>query len=145
MTFSSLRLCLFASAIINAGTICPVGASQRPACSVLPLAEIETIVGNSLSIGRASSARPERDSTHSACGYNPKERVGRGLLFTLISAQGPKLAEAQSQARADPMHIFGATAIKSGMFVSARVISMKGFTTDMAMSERVLAAALRHL
>jgi len=145
MKLSSPCVCLFASAIITAATIGSAAASPRLACSVLPLAEIESIVGNSLSVGRAGSARPERDSTHSACGYNPKERVGRGLLFTLITASGPKLAESQSQARADPMHTFGATAIKGGMFVSARVIDMKGFTTDMATSEKVLAAALRHL
>ena len=145
MKFSSRCVCLFTSAIITAATIGSAVASPRLACSVLPLAEIESIVGNSLTVGRAAKARPERDSTHSACGYDPKDRVGRGLLFTLITASGPKLAEAQSQTRADPGHTFGATAIKGGMFVSARVIDMKGFTTDMAMSEKVLAAALRHL
>ena len=145
MKLSSRCVCLIASAIMTAATIGSAVASPRLACSVLPLAEIESIVGNSLTVGRAAKARPERDSTHSACGYDPKDRVGRGLLFTLITASGPKLAEAQSQTRADPGHTFGATAIKGGMFVSARVIDMKGFTTDMAMSEKVLAAALRHL
>lgn len=145
MKVSSPCLCLFASAIIAAASIGSAAASPRLACSVLSLAEIESIVGNSLSVGRAARAVPERDSTHSACGYNPKERVGRGLLFTLITASGPKLAEARSQTRADPGHTFGATAIKGGMFVSARVIDTKSFTTDMAMSEKVLAAALRHL
>ena len=145
MRFSSPCVYLFASAIITASTIGSAAASPRLACSVFPLAEIESIVGNALSVGRAARAGPERDSTHSACGYNPKERAGRGLLFTLITASGPKLAEAQSQTRADPGHTFGATAIKGGMFVSARVIDTKDFTTDMAMSEKVLAAALRHL
>lgn len=140
----------FVAAGLIVAAVALADASPRPACGVLSLAEIRSLVGAQVTVFEAGSSPPATrgDTTMSTCTYVQTDAGGHpakgsGAKVTLMWAPDAKLA--QSNDFYTKRHV-EASGMKGNVLVLAWIgDTAKGKAGDWSASQKLLAAALQKL
>ncbi|HEY5094085.1 MAG TPA: hypothetical protein VII69_03100 [Candidatus Eremiobacteraceae bacterium] len=145
MKISRLFLSALAIAIVGYAIPAPANAAPRPACSVLPLADVRAIVAAPVTVYQPGSSNPtvQGDSTYSTCTYS-LNKPGMGARVSLMwgpSATLAKMYKFYVQRNKELPQI------KGGALVLASVTdtSHHSMEYDTPASKKLLAAAIAKL
>jgi hypothetical protein len=140
------QLFLVSIIVVFAGiTNASASSAQRPACSVLTLAEVRAIVSGPVTIFEPGSSAPtvRGDTTFSTCTYTIPKGTGRSATVTLMWAPKAKLASTKEfyEKRGE------IPSLKGDMLVLTTVVqvSKDGMTPDRPVNKKLLAAVLQKL
>jgi hypothetical protein len=149
MWSSSLFGSFVAAGLILAGAGLAM-AAPRTACDVLPLAEVQRLVGAQVTIFPAGSSSPtaRADTTSSTCTYvmtNAAGHPANGLNAKFSLMWGPKEKLAQTNEFYTKRHI-EAVGVKGDTLVTAWIGNpAEGKAGDWSASQKLLAAVLGKL
>ncbi|MFN2528481.1 MAG: hypothetical protein ABR584_07165 [Candidatus Baltobacteraceae bacterium] len=136
---------LTASLLLVGSTAISASAAPRDACALLPLSQVQSVLGAGTTIETDVAPQPRNGAMYSSCAYMTPNKYRTIVLYAVYpSAAAAQGAYGQMQRRWERRgrNTSGAAAVKGTQVLVFGVAEMASRSVNMALSRKLFAAAM---